>query len=142
MPDEAEPRWLLLIHQLPAKPAYLRVKIWRRLQRIGAVLLKNSAWAMPESDEAREDLEWLKAEIVASGGEAMVLVGQAPQPATQDEIVAAFRDARAKNLEELRKDASELLERWQRRSRRSSAATGGANLPEGGQPRCRYQRVA
>jgi hypothetical protein len=56
----------------------------------------------------------------------MVLVGQAPQPATQDEIVAAFRDARAKNLEELRKDASELLERWQRRSRRSSAATGGA----------------
>lgn len=23
--------WLLLIHQLPAKPAYLRVKVWRRL---------------------------------------------------------------------------------------------------------------
>ena len=27
-----EDRWLLLIHQLPARPAYLRVKVWRRLQ--------------------------------------------------------------------------------------------------------------
>src|SRR5262249_49638929 len=106
--------WLLLIYQLPSRHSPARVKVWRRLQRIGAVLLKNSAWAMPESDEAREDLEWLKAEIVASGGEAMVLVGHAPQQATEDEIVAAFRDARAKDLEALRKDASDLLERWSR----------------------------
>ena len=33
--------WLLLIHQIPAKPAYLRVKIWRRLQGIGAIAVKN-----------------------------------------------------------------------------------------------------
>ena len=123
MPPRA---WFLLIYQLPAKQSPARVKVWRRLQRIGAVLLKNSAWAMPESDEAREDLEWLKAEIVASGGEAMVLQGQAPQQATQDEIVAAFRDARAKDFEALRKDATKLLQRWQRLSRRSSAVTGGA----------------
>jgi hypothetical protein len=118
--------WLLLIYQLPSRQSPARVKVWRRLQRIGAVLLKNSAWAMPESDEAREDLEWLKAEIVASGGEAMVLVGHPSQQATQDEIVAAFRDARAKDFEALRKDATKLLQRWQRLSRRSSAVTGGA----------------
>ena len=35
-------RWLLLVHQLPAKPAYLRVKIWRRLQDIGAVAVKKT----------------------------------------------------------------------------------------------------
>src|SRR5580765_1917694 len=29
--------WLLLIHQLPPKPAYLRVKVWRRLQGLGAI---------------------------------------------------------------------------------------------------------
>jgi hypothetical protein len=28
---ETADRWLLLVHQLPAKPAYLRVKVWRRL---------------------------------------------------------------------------------------------------------------
>ena len=118
--------WLLLIYQLPSRQSPARVKVWRRLQRIGAVLLKNSAWAMPESDEAREDLEWLKAEIVASGGEAMVLVGHASQQATQEEIVAAFRDARAKDFEALRKDATKLLQRLQRLSARNSKASGRA----------------
>src|SRR4029453_4314286 len=110
------PAWLLLIYQLPSRHSPARVKVWRRLQRIGAVLLKNSAWAMPGSDQSREDLEGLKAEIVASGGEAMVLVGHASQQATQEEIVAAFRDARAKDFEALRKDATQLLQRWQRPS--------------------------
>jgi hypothetical protein len=118
--------WLLLIYQLPSRQSPARVKVWRRLQRIGAVLLKNSAWAMPESDEAREDLEWLKAEIVASGGEAMVLVGHASQQATQEEIVASFRDARAKDFEALRKDATKLLQRLQRLSGRTSKASGRA----------------
>jgi hypothetical protein len=118
--------WLLLIYQLPSRHSPARVKVWRRLQRIGAVLLKNSAWAMPESDEAREDLEWLKAEIVASGGEAMVLLGHATQQATQDEIVAAFRDARTRDFEALRKDATKLLQRWSRWSGRSSKGSGRA----------------
>ena len=47
--------WLLLIHQLPAKPAYLRVKIWRRLQDIGAVAVKNAVHARRcEADRARQ----------------------------------------------------------------------------------------
>jgi len=123
--------WLLLIYQLPAKRSPARVKVWRRLQRIGAVLLKNSAWAMPESDEAREDFEWLKTDIAASGGEAMVLVAHAPQQATEDEIVAAFRGARAGDFEALRKAASTLLERWSRRdlSRRSPQGSRRA-LPQ------------
>lgn len=29
--------WLLLLHQIPPKPNSFRVKIWRRLQRLGAV---------------------------------------------------------------------------------------------------------
>src|SRR5881394_2590274 len=118
--------WLLLVYQLPSRHSPARVKVWRRLQRIGAVLLKNSAWAMPESDDAREDLEWLKAEIVASGGDAMVLVGQEPQQETQDEIVAAFRDARTRDFEGLRKDATKLLQRWSRSAGRRSKASGRA----------------
>ena len=108
--------WLLLVYQLPSRRSPARVKVWRRLQRIGAVLLKNSAWAMPETDEAREDLEWLKAEIIASGGEAMVLAAHAPQKATEDEIVAAFQAARAKDFAAVRNDASKLLQRWSTRS--------------------------
>ena len=43
--------WLLLIHQLPAKPAYLRVKIWRRLQDIGAIPVKNAVHVLPMNEE-------------------------------------------------------------------------------------------
>ena len=63
--------WLLLIHQIPPKPGYLRVKVWRRLQALGAVAIKNSVYALPNTDEAREDFEWVLREIVKEGGEAI-----------------------------------------------------------------------
>src|SRR3979411_2180798 len=64
--------WLLLIHKLPAKTAYLRVKIWRRLQGIGAIAVKNAVHALPASEGAQEDFEWLLREIVEGGGEAFL----------------------------------------------------------------------
>ena len=54
----AKTRWLLLIHQIPPRPAYLRVKIGRHLQRIGAVAIKNSVYALPRNDETQEDFQW------------------------------------------------------------------------------------
>jgi hypothetical protein len=41
----ANPGWLLLIHQVPPKPDYLRVKIRRRLQQAGSVAVKDEALA-------------------------------------------------------------------------------------------------
>jgi len=64
--------WLLLIHQLPPKPDYLRVKVRRRLHRIGAVPLRGSVYVLPATEEAREDFQWLQEEIRADGGEAIV----------------------------------------------------------------------
>ncbi|HEY8684467.1 MAG TPA: Chromate resistance protein ChrB, partial [Chloroflexota bacterium] len=73
-------RWLLLIHQIPPKPDYLRVKIGRRLQRVGAVAIKNSVYVLPPSPEAHEDFQWIVREIEEGGGEAFVseasLVGE------------------------------------------------------------------
>src|SRR6266540_2861429 len=63
--------WLLLIHQLPAKPAYLRVKFWRRLQGIGRIA--NAVHALPMNEQTQEDFEWLLREIQEGGGEAFVL---------------------------------------------------------------------
>ena len=37
-----QPRWLVLVHQLPPRPSNLRVRIWRRLQQIGAVALRGA----------------------------------------------------------------------------------------------------
>src|SRR5262249_16636237 len=118
--------WLCLLFFLPTKRAHARVQAWRRLQRAGAVLLKNSAYVLPASTESREDLEWIKQEIVSGGGEAMVLAIRAPDAPTEEEIVAAFRPARSRDFEALTKDAGELI----RLARRRSAATGGRPLTQ------------
>lgn len=101
--------WLLLVYCLRAKSTGTRVQAWRRLQRIGAVLLKNSAYALPNSPESREDFEWVKNEIIGSGGQAMVFIARAPDQATEDEIVEAFRAARTPDYVALAADASRLL---------------------------------
>jgi hypothetical protein len=79
-------RWLLLIHRIPPKPDYLRVKVRRRLQRLGAVPLKNSVYVLPLSDDAIEDFQWLAREIVGDGGEATVCEAQFMDDATDDQL--------------------------------------------------------
>ena len=71
--DHAPRRWLVLIHQLPAQPASLRMKVWRRLQGIGAVAVKNAMYVLPLNDDCREDLAWVLREITAGGAEGAIL---------------------------------------------------------------------
>jgi hypothetical protein len=97
--------WLLFIHQIPPKPDYLRVKVRRRLQRVGAVALKNSVYVLPSSDEAREDLEWLMREIVADGGEATICAARMLAGVTDADLEAAFRRERSADYAEIEKDA-------------------------------------
>src|SRR4029453_4178591 len=86
--------WILLIHQLPPQPTNLRVRIWRKLQRLGAVAIKNSVYVLPFDEKTFEDFQWLKQEIESAGGEATVVRAGAVEGAADDEIVAAFRTAR------------------------------------------------
>lgn len=87
-------RWLLLIHQLPPKPDYFRVKIWRRLQGIGAVAIKNSVYALPFNPQSTEDFQWLRKEITAGGGQAFVCRAGFVDGLTDSQIEALFRAAR------------------------------------------------
>jgi hypothetical protein len=83
-------RWLLLIHQIPPKPDYFRVKVRRRLQRMGAVALKNSVYVLPAREDTIEDFRWLLREIVADGGEATICEGELVEGITQSELLALF----------------------------------------------------
>ena len=102
-------RWLLLIHQIPPKPDYLRVKISRRLQRVGAVPIKNSVYVLPPTPDAREDFEWIVREIEEGGGEAFVseasLVGEG---LTDADVRARFHAARRQDYVDILADAREL----------------------------------
>src|SRR4051812_19547489 len=83
--------WILLIHQLPPKPTNLRVRIWRKLQKLGALPIKNSVYVLPFNEKTHEDFQWLKQEIEAAGGEATVFLAGSVEGATDEEIIFAFR---------------------------------------------------
>jgi len=101
-------RWLLLIHQLPAKPAYARVKIWRRLKGLGAVTVKNSVYALPANAETREDFAWLIKEIAELGGEAFVCEALLVDGISDGEVQALFDAARDEDYAEVSATAREL----------------------------------
>src|SRR5574342_577147 len=90
---ESKHRWLLLIHQLPPKPDYLRVKVRRRLQRLGAVPLNRTVYVLPAADQAREDFEWLAREIATDGGEAALCESTFLDADTDRRLVQAIRAA-------------------------------------------------
>jgi hypothetical protein len=86
--------WILLIHQLPPHPTNLRVRIWRKLQKLGAVAVKNSVYVLPFNEKTHEDFQWLKQEIETEGGEATVFRAGAVEGATDRELIALFRKTR------------------------------------------------
>lgn len=86
--------WLLLIHQIPKEPAYLRVKIGRRIARVGALGLKGSVYVLPRTDATAEDFNWIRKEILEGGGEATVAEAQLVQGLSDDELVARFQKAK------------------------------------------------
>ena len=105
------PRWLLLIHQLPAKPAYARVKVWRRLQALGAVTVKGSVYALPANAETREDFAWLAKEIVESDGEAVVCEAALVEGLSDADLQALFDGARDEDYARLSGEAREAATR-------------------------------
>ena len=94
-------RWLLLLYKVPPEPTANRVAVWRKLKRLGAILLHDAVWALPPSPRTLEELQWLAVEIRERGGDAMLweaslcLAGQDEELARQfmaqvDEVYSAI----------------------------------------------------
>jgi phosphotransferase system HPr-like phosphotransfer protein len=101
-------RWLLLLHQLPAKPAYFRVKIWRRLEVLGAVAVKRAVYALPATEQSQEDFAWLRREIVDGGGEALVCEARLIDGLTDADVREMFNAARDADYQDIVKELRTL----------------------------------
>lgn len=120
-------RWALLIHQIPPNPGYLRVKIGRHLQRLGAVAIKNSVYALPRSDDTLEDLQWVLREIVKGGGDGSVVEARFVDGLGDRQVAALFQDAREADYREVAQQARAAARELMRRGavpdqRRAEAA--------------------
>ncbi len=101
--NKGESPWLLLVFSLARKAASLRVAVWRKLQRNGALPLGNSGYLIPNSAENRERFEWL-ATTIRSQGEASVVEVQSIDNCSRPQLTRRFMDARTRDYQELLKD--------------------------------------
>ncbi|HYM60159.1 MAG TPA: chromate resistance protein ChrB domain-containing protein [Thermoanaerobaculia bacterium] len=128
MPDDptpSHPRWLLLIHQLPPTPNYLRVKIARRMQRIGAVAIKNTVYVLPAAENTLEDFQWTVREIRSAGGEANLFEARVIEGLNDGEVQQLFSNARDEDYASIVDEAKNLL-RAASRKRRDTAGISAA----------------
>src|SRR5262245_49681121 len=93
--------WILLPSRVPREPTRLRLAIWRRLKRLGAILVHDAVWVLPADAKTREAFEWLAEEIEEQGGTAWVWEAMGLSPAQDREAVEQFRrdaDARYREI--------------------------------------------
>ena len=88
-------KWLLFFYTVPAKPGNLRMKVWRRLIKMGATSLKGSVYILPYSEDHLEALHWLTGEVASLGGEAAFAKVERIETTGDEEVVSLFQTQRA-----------------------------------------------
>lgn len=114
----------MLITAVPSKPDYLRVKLRRRVQRLGAVGLKGAVYVLPDNPDAIEGFQWLRREILADGGDATVCVARLVDGMSDADVIAQFNQNRDAEYREFVAACGELDGRW------SAAGAGGDQAAE------------
>jgi hypothetical protein len=123
-------RWLTLLLTLPPTPTRHRVGVWRKLQRMGAVRLRGSAWLLPENAETTELFQWLVQDVQSFAGEATLLHVDRIESMTEDQVRALFHRARTVDYQAVIHGCREILSHLDRHltKRRGSVAQLRARL--------------
>lgn len=98
----------MLVHQIPPKPSYFRAKVGRRLQKIGAVPIKNSVYVLPMGEQTQEDFQWAAREIISEGGDATLCAATLVEGLRDEQVEALFQAARQADFAQLADDARVL----------------------------------
>jgi hypothetical protein len=105
--------WLVLHYQLPREPSAPRVSTWRKLKKLGAVLVNETFWVLPENNRTREQFRWLAASILEHDGQVSVFSGSSVMVGQDETLEQLFLEkiepAYQEILELLEQDEPDLL---------------------------------
>jgi hypothetical protein len=109
------PSWLLLIAQLPGRVPTLRVQIWRALKASGAEQLRDGAYLLPNSAEARDIFAAQRIKIESAGGLVYTVAFDAESSEQQNTFTQLFDrsseyDEANKRLGELKRTFAKIRE--------------------------------
>ena len=110
----------MLVYKIPREPTAGRVYVWRKLKQLGAVLLQDAVWVLPDTPRTEHQFQWLVTEITELDGEAtlwrsvLALVDheEALVEQFQKETEAVYRDI-LRALKRKKPDLSVLSRRFQ-----------------------------
>lgn len=103
--------WVVLSYSLPTKiPSSVRVSLWRRLRRLGAIAPKSGIHVLPARDECFEAFQWLTQEVQQAKGEALIMHVERFEGLADSQLVELFHAACKEEYEEIVAEA-EALER-------------------------------
>src|SRR5437588_8321878 len=113
MDQVPEPTWVLLTYKIPREPTASRAYVWRKLKRLGALLLHDAVWVLPATPWTREQFQWLTVEIGELGGEAHLWESRLLLNGQSDALVQQFQarvDATYQEiLDELEREDPDLV---------------------------------
>lgn len=86
-------KWILLTHQIAQDAPNLRVKVWRHLKKLGAVLFKNAVYLLPYTKEHEESTQWICKQIRDSGSDASLFITESMDKKHNEEIIKTFQES-------------------------------------------------
>ena len=100
--------WIVINYTLPRDPSRVRVSVWRRLKKIGAVNIQQSMWILPQTDENYALLNQIKYDVSQNNGEAFVMKSSVDETSKRI-IVERFNAARDEEYTELLEQCEEFF---------------------------------
>lgn len=108
--------WLILVYKMPSNPSTLRIGIWKRIKELGALLLQQSVYILPNRPQLKESVEEVKANILELGGQCKLLQTASFEEDQQKQIIEEFYLLIDQDYEQIIDDCHALMSEVERKS--------------------------
>lgn len=93
--------WTLLVYKIPPQPTRLRLQIWRRLQRMGALYLQDAVCVLPARADLQENMQYIGETITEMDGTYHLFTAKCIFADGGERIVDSFRQLADMRYEEI-----------------------------------------
>lgn len=115
-----ENEWVILNYTLPKEPSRVRVSIWRKLKKLGAVSIGQSMWVLPFEDKYITLFTDISNDILQNSGEAYLLKAAFIGDKKEEEIIAGFNKARDEEYLEVLEKCEDFFREMEKERKRKN----------------------
>lgn len=117
--------WLAFSYSLPSqRGSTARVGIWRRLQQLGTLNLKNGLYVLPEGDDHLEAFQWLAQQVQEAKGEATIMRVDRFEGMTDAQLIDLFGANCRTKYEQLDRKLDSVHKRFRAAGKKDGALSG------------------